>query len=127
MSHEPLLTLEGVHTHIGQYHILQGVDLAVPRGALHGAARPQRRRQDHDAAHHHGAVARLARAASRFDGRDIAGTRTPDIARAGIAYVPENMGMFSDLTVHENLRARRAPRPARRARGSTGFSACSRR
>ena len=31
---EALLTLEGVHTHIGQYHILQGVDFAVPRGAL---------------------------------------------------------------------------------------------
>jgi branched-chain amino acid transport system ATP-binding protein len=27
---EPLLRLDGVHTHIGQYHILQGVDLAVP-------------------------------------------------------------------------------------------------
>jgi ABC-type branched-subunit amino acid transport system ATPase component len=31
---EALLTLEGVHTHIGQYHILQGVDLAVPRGGI---------------------------------------------------------------------------------------------
>ena len=30
--HEPLLTLEDVHTHIGRYHILQGVDLVVPRG-----------------------------------------------------------------------------------------------
>ena len=29
---EPLLELSGVHTHIGQYHILQGVDLAVPEG-----------------------------------------------------------------------------------------------
>ena len=27
-----LLTLDGVHTHIGHYHILQGVDFAVPRG-----------------------------------------------------------------------------------------------
>ena len=31
---ESLLTLSGVHTHIGQYHILQGVDLVVPRGGL---------------------------------------------------------------------------------------------
>ena len=29
-----LLKLEGVHTHIGAYHILHGVDLAVPRGQL---------------------------------------------------------------------------------------------
>ena len=31
---EPLLALSGVHTHIGHYHILQGVDFAVPRGEL---------------------------------------------------------------------------------------------
>ena len=36
-------------------------------------------------------------------GRDIAATSTPDIARAGIAYVPEAMGIFSDLTVRENI------------------------
>ena len=30
----PLLTLEGVHTHIGAYHILHGVNLAVPKGEL---------------------------------------------------------------------------------------------
>ncbi|MGZ5238069.1 MAG: ATP-binding cassette domain-containing protein, partial [Caldimonas sp.] len=29
-----LLSLAGVHTHIGEYHILQGVDLVVPRGGL---------------------------------------------------------------------------------------------
>ena len=31
---ESLLTLQGVHTHIGAYHILHGVDLSVPRGKL---------------------------------------------------------------------------------------------
>ena len=31
---EALLTLEGVHTHVGQYHILQGVDFEVPKGAM---------------------------------------------------------------------------------------------
>ncbi|HCL87602.1 MAG TPA: ABC transporter ATP-binding protein, partial [Comamonadaceae bacterium] len=30
-SNGDLLTLQGVHTHIGAYHILHGVDLAVPR------------------------------------------------------------------------------------------------
>ena len=29
-----LLELQGVHTHIGAYHILHGVDLAVPRGEV---------------------------------------------------------------------------------------------
>ena len=31
---EALLELAGVHTHIGQYHILQGVDLVVPKGGI---------------------------------------------------------------------------------------------
>ena len=31
----------------------------------------------------------------RFDGEDIAGSATPEIARRGIAYVPENMGIFA--------------------------------
>ena len=39
----------------------------------------------------------------RFDGDDITAWATPDIAQAGIAYVPETMGIFSDLTVRENL------------------------
>ena len=38
-----------------------------------------------------------------FAGQDITATATPDISCAGIAYVPESMGIFSDLTVRENL------------------------
>ena len=34
MMSEPLLQLSGVHTHIGPYHILQGVDLTVPKGGV---------------------------------------------------------------------------------------------
>ncbi|HMN57315.1 MAG TPA: ABC transporter ATP-binding protein, partial [Ottowia sp.] len=39
----------------------------------------------------------------RFDGQDITARHTPQIAQAGIAYVPENMGIFADLTVKENM------------------------
>jgi branched-chain amino acid transport system ATP-binding protein len=39
----------------------------------------------------------------RFEGQDIGGLPTPDIAQRGIAYVPENMGIFADLTVAENM------------------------
>ncbi len=47
-----------------------------------------------------------------FDGQDITTRSTSDIARLDIAYVPENMGIFSDLTVRDNmlLAARRARR-----------------
>ncbi len=98
----PLLTLSGVNTHIGPYHILQGVDLAVPRGALtmllgrNGAGKTTTLRTIMGLWH-------ASAGAVRFDGNDITAWATPDIAQAGIAYVPENMGIFTDLTVRENL------------------------
>jgi branched-chain amino acid transport system ATP-binding protein len=94
--------MSGVHTHIGQYHILQGVDLVVPRGGLsvllgrNGAGKTTTLRT----------IMGLWQASSgkiTFDGRDITKLSTPDIARAGIAYVPESMAVFSELTVRENL------------------------
>jgi branched-chain amino acid transport system ATP-binding protein len=99
---EPILQLTGVHTHIGEYHILQGVDLVVPRGGLsvllgrNGAGKTTTLRT----------IMGLWKASAgsvRFDGREIAALPTPDIAQAGIAYVPESMAVFSDLTVRENL------------------------
>lgn len=99
---EPLLTLEGVHTHIGRYHILQGADLVVPNGGVtmllgrNGAGKTTTMRT----------IMGLWRASAgriRFDGADITGLDTPAIARRGIAYAPESMGIFTDLTVRENL------------------------
>ena len=49
-----------------------------------------------------------------FAGQDITGWSTPRIAGLGIAYVPENMGIFADLTVKENMLL--AARSARHAR-----------
>jgi branched-chain amino acid transport system ATP-binding protein len=98
----PLLTLTGVNTYIGPYHILQGVDLAVPRGGLtmllgrNGAGKTTTLRTIMGLWH-------ASAGAVRFDGDDITAWATPDIARAGIAYVPETMGIFADLTVRENL------------------------
>jgi branched-chain amino acid transport system ATP-binding protein len=48
-----------------------------------------------------------------LDGQDISASQTPDIAQLGVAYVPENMGIFADLTVQENMLL--AARQARRA------------
>lgn len=109
---KPLLKLEGVNTHIGPYHILHGVDLEVPRGQLtmllgrNGAGKSTCLRT----------IMGLWQASAgtiTFDGEDISKKSTPEIARAGIAYVPENMGIFSDLTVRENMVL--AARGARRA------------
>ncbi len=99
---EALLSLRGVKTDIGRYHILHGVEFDVPEGSLtmllgrNGAGKTTTLRT----------VMGLWRAAAgeiRFAGRDIARLSTPDIARLGIAYVPESMAIFADLTVQENL------------------------
>ena len=99
---DKLLTLSGVHTHIGAYHILHGVDLEVPRGQLtmllgrNGAGKTTTLRTIMGLWH-------PSKGTVHFNGHDIIAAETPHIASQGIAYVPENMGIFSDLTVKENM------------------------
>jgi branched-chain amino acid transport system ATP-binding protein len=97
-----LLRLEDVHTRIGRYRILHGVDLTVRRGQVtmllgrNGAGKTTTLRT----------IMGLWRANQgqiTFDGQRIDDLATPDIARLGIGYVPENMGIFTQLTVRENL------------------------
>ena len=108
-----LLSLEGVHTHIGAYHILHGVDLQVPRGQLtlllgrNGAGKTTTLRSTMG-------LWRASQGRVVFAGQDITSWSTPRIAGLGIAYVPENMGIFADLTVKENMLL--AARSARHAR-----------
>jgi branched-chain amino acid transport system ATP-binding protein len=102
MADDPLLRLEGVHTHIGRYHILHGVDLDVRSGRLtmllgrNGAGKTTTLRT----------ILGLWRASAgriHFDGEPIEALDTPSVARLGIAYVPETMGIFGQLTVRENM------------------------
>lgn len=98
----PLLQLSGVHTHIGAYHILHGVDLIVPQGEVtmllgrNGAGKTTTLRTIMG-------LWQASRGRIQFAQKDIAQLSTPAIARLNIAYVPENMGIFADLTVKENL------------------------
>jgi branched-chain amino acid transport system ATP-binding protein len=98
---QALLKLQGVHTHIGSYHILHGVDLMVPAGEVtmllgrNGAGKTTTLRTIMG-------LWKASQGSLSFDGR-LMPTNTPDIAQLGIAYVPESMGIFSDLTVRDNM------------------------
>jgi branched-chain amino acid transport system ATP-binding protein len=98
-----ILRLDDVHTDIGQYRVLHGITLDVPEGGVYvllgrnGAGKTTTLRT----------IMGLWRAragAIVFRHHDITALHTADIARLGIAYVPENMGIFGGLTVEENMR-----------------------
>ncbi len=99
---EPVLRLSGVFTTIAQYHVLQGVNLEVPAGGVtmllgrNGVGKTTTLRTIIG-------LWRAHRGTVSFDGRDITALPTPAIAKAGIGFVPEDMGIFSDLTVEENM------------------------
>ncbi|HEU4987245.1 MAG TPA: ABC transporter ATP-binding protein [Rhizobiaceae bacterium] len=98
-----ILRLDDIHTDIGQYHILHGVSLEVPEGGVHvllgrnGAGKTTTLRTVMG-------LWRARKGAIVFRHHDITALHTSDIARLGIAYVPENMGIFGMLTVEENMR-----------------------
>jgi len=93
---EPLLSLRGVKTNIGRYHILHGVEFDVAEGGLtmllgrNGAARPRPCAPSW-------ACGARRRARSALPGATSRAFRHPNIARLGIAYVPESMAIFADL------------------------------
>ena len=98
----PLLQLRGVHTHVGAYHILHGVDLDVPQAQVtmllgrNGAGKTSTLRTVMGLWH-------ASQGSVSFQGQPIHTLPTPDIARLGLGYVPETMGIFADLTVRDNM------------------------
>ena len=109
----PLLALEDVHAFYGEAHILQGVSLSVGEGEVvtligrNGAGKTTTLRSIM------GIVPpRLGRIA--FAGQELRGLSTHTVARAGIAYVPEERRILPNLTVEENLRLGRLGTNGRR-------------
>jgi branched-chain amino acid transport system ATP-binding protein len=93
--------------------VLDGVEMAVDEGGVlcllgrNGAGKTTLV---------HTVMGMLAGSGSvRFDGRELLGRRTHEIARSGLAIVPQGRRVFGPLTVEENLRiaGSRAPRGAR--------------
>jgi branched-chain amino acid transport system ATP-binding protein len=117
-----LLSLRGVHTHVGRYHILQGVDFDAPDGKTtmllgrNGAGKTTTLRTIMG-------LWRASAGAVALAGEAINALPTPTIAKAGVAYVPETMAVFSTLTVRENfiLAARNGALDDERLRWIFGF------
>jgi branched-chain amino acid transport system ATP-binding protein len=104
-----MLSIEGLNTHYGASHVLQGVDLVVPQGRIcsilgrNGVGKTTTVRTVMGLVPSSGGRVTL-------DGADITGWAPHRVARAGIAYVPEGRLIFPDLTVVENIRvAERKP------------------
>ncbi len=97
-----LLSLKTMKTNIGQYAVLHDVSLEVPEGGVfvllgrNGAGKTTTLRSIMG-------LWKPSPGSVMFRGEDISALHTADIARKGIAFVPENMGVFGGLTVEENL------------------------
>ena len=98
-----ILEVESIHTFIGQFHILEGVSLRVPKGSItallgrNGAGKTTTLRS---------IIGLNAPREGRvtFNGQEINGRPAYEIAALGIGYVPEHRAVFRDLTVEENLK-----------------------
>jgi branched-chain amino acid transport system ATP-binding protein len=108
----PILKLRGVKAYYGQSEVLHGIDIAVEDGGMtvllgaNGAGKTTTLR----------AICGMVRSEGEivFDGQPLHRRTTEEIARLGVAHVPEGRGTFIGLTVEENLRLggyTRADRP----------------
>jgi branched-chain amino acid transport system ATP-binding protein len=97
-----LLEVKGLEVGYGGIRAVKGIDLAVAKGELvcligaNGAGKTTTLR----------AITGLVRAAAgtvRYDGNDITRLKPHEIARRGLALVPEGRGVFAQLTIEENL------------------------
>ncbi|MBC8246180.1 MAG: ABC transporter ATP-binding protein [Deltaproteobacteria bacterium] len=101
--HESILSVDGVHTFIGQHHILQGISFEARADAVtvligrNGAGKSTTLRTLMG-------LRPPAEGTILFKGDAIQDKKPYEIARLGIGFVPENMGIFADLTVEENMR-----------------------
>ena len=98
-----LLTLDNVHTYIGNYHILQGVTFDVPENQVtmllgrNGAGKTTTMRT----------IMKLWQVASgsmTLNGASLLDKNTREVARMGVSYIPENMGIFATMSVEENMK-----------------------
>jgi branched-chain amino acid transport system ATP-binding protein len=107
---QPMLAVEGLQAWYGESHILHGIDFHISPGEVvtllgrNGAGKTTTLKSIM------GMVGRR-RGSVRFEGRELIGMRSDRIARLGIAFCPEERGIFASLSVEENLLLPPAVRP----------------
>ena len=98
-----ILDVQDMHTFIEQYHILQGVNVRAPKGSItvllgrNGAGKTTTLKSIMG-------LTPPSQGRVIFEGQEIQGMRSFDIASLGIGFVPEHRAIFRDLSVEENLR-----------------------
>ena len=98
-----LLEVDGLEVRHGAVHAVRGLSLTVDRGEIVGLIGPNGAGKSSTL---HAIMGLVPAAAGdmRLRGRSLAGRRPEDVARAGVALVPEGRRIFAELTVEENLR-----------------------
>ncbi|MEM9950336.1 MAG: ABC transporter ATP-binding protein [Chloroflexota bacterium] len=99
---DSLLRVRDIHTFIGQFHILEGVSVDVPRGGItvllgrNGAGKTTTLRSIIG-------LNAVSQGGITYNGQSLVGQSVHRIAQLGIGYVPEHRAIFKELTVRENL------------------------
>ncbi|HEX4781915.1 MAG TPA: ABC transporter ATP-binding protein [Usitatibacter sp.] len=102
MSAAMLLEARGIHAWYGSSHVVDGVDLAIARGETVGLLGRNGMGKTTLIRALLGFVAGRSGSVA-IAGEDLSRAAPHELARRGVAYVPEGRGIFPNLTVHENL------------------------
>jgi branched-chain amino acid transport system ATP-binding protein len=97
-----VLDARAVHAWYGSSHVLHGVDLQIHRGETVGLLGRNGMGKSTLIRTLLGHVARRSGYIGLF-GHDMSRAEPHQVARCGVAYVPEGRGVFANLSVHENL------------------------
>jgi branched-chain amino acid transport system ATP-binding protein len=97
-----LLEVSGLCAAYGQVRVLDGIDFSVERGQKVALLGPNGAGKTTTLRALSGMVRTDGKA--EFDGQSLVGRATADIARRGVAHVPEGRGTFPSLSVDENLK-----------------------
>jgi branched-chain amino acid transport system ATP-binding protein len=107
------LVVDGLEVRYGAVRAVRGVSLEVKPGEIVGLIGPNGAGKS-STLHAIMGAAPVAGGDVRLGGESLVGRRTEDVARLGVALVPEGRRIFAELSVEENLRLGLAGRRSRR-------------